>query len=180
MSIDTIGVIAAIFFGSCAMAISIWQGWETRQNYRLSVTPNINIVGYWRKCSDLIGISLENKGIGPAIITKLEIEVDGKNINILQGPKELQIVLAKISSLTGINILNYYSMENKEVIAANEKQPIFWIDDNEKNDAEKIKNLRQFFFATPVTVEYKSIYGKTFYSKNYHGSPEIDNIIHYP
>lgn len=48
MCFETIASIATIFIALCALGVSIWQGNETRKNYRLSVTPHIDIYVVWK------------------------------------------------------------------------------------------------------------------------------------
>jgi len=66
-----------------ALGVSIWQGFELRKNYHLSVTPNICVGGKWAGTDDIAGISLINKGIGPAIIKSIVIQLLNEEFDYL-------------------------------------------------------------------------------------------------
>lgn len=175
MNFDTIGSIAAIIIGICALVVSIWQGYETRKNYRLSVTPNISVMGNWIQGSEHIGIDLENKGIGPAIITRIEIKVDGQSINILQNQKEYLSILEKMAVEMDIVGLCQHVMDSGDMIAAGEKRPLIWVYSDYVSNKGEMRKFLDFFSRITITVEYKSIYGQTFFTNYYKTPLEIES-----
>ena len=172
MSFDTIASITAIVIGVCALGVSIWQGYETRKNYRLSVTPYIVIVINFTKGLEF-GLVLQNKGVGPAVITKLNIKINGYTSSILKNPKDLEIIidmitndLPKVFTATEDNRsmnISYHVFDSEEMISAGDSLPIFWLDNSREIDDETRLKFDDYLSGNiQVEVYYKSIYGQSF------------------
>lgn len=70
---------AAIIVAICAVAISVWQGYETRKHNRLSTKPII-LYEWEVKEGQKSGIYIQNNGLGPAVLTDIEFSYAGKLI----------------------------------------------------------------------------------------------------
>ena len=165
LDFSTIGSIAAIVIALCALGISIWQGFETRRNYRLSVTPNIDILGKWTKDDGFQGIILSNKGLGPAIIIKIEIEIDKHHTYNLLSSQEFGEFFGELGiRLLGLGILKIsrHMYEYGDMISAGEKIPFIWLDVNDKNTTEKIASFQAIISTINIRIGYQSIYGDNF------------------
>jgi hypothetical protein len=73
--------LCAVAIALTAVAISFWQGWETRRFYRLQARPLLVFTAYISRDQEYRGLQLENKGTGPAIIKGFHIYVDGVLVN---------------------------------------------------------------------------------------------------
>lgn len=61
----------------CAISLTVFQAWSTRKHTRLSVQPRLD----WSvQVSEGGGVTytLANNGFGPAILTRLDLRVDGE------------------------------------------------------------------------------------------------------
>ena len=63
----TIGVCSVVI-AVCALVATLWQEASSREHNRLSVRPILDIVIGLASDSSPAGVSLENRGVGPAII----------------------------------------------------------------------------------------------------------------
>jgi len=165
MDFNTIGSIVAIIVGVCALGISIWQGIETRKNNRLSVIPRIVVLGNWITSEEItpIGIIVENRGIGPAIITDIEIKIDNQTYNPLSNPAGFESGMKKIISNEVIPNLNFHYFSYEETISpGGGKQPFIWLTNKDNINRENTSRFIKRFSKIEIIIKYKSIYGKTF------------------
>ena len=71
--------VLSVFIAGCVLGVTIWQGLQNRKHNRLSVLP---LLICERDLGEEITIvHLVNSGIGPAIITKIELLFDGKVVS---------------------------------------------------------------------------------------------------
>jgi hypothetical protein len=70
---------AAFLLLIISLIFSISQGIESREHDRLSVTPYLHMERFG-EMESMFRISVQNNGVGPAVINKLEILYDGKPI----------------------------------------------------------------------------------------------------
>ena len=67
---------SSIVIAALALAWAIWQGSESRKHDRLSVRPRLDF-DVRSIQGEPIRVWFENQGLGPAIVRKLELVVDG-------------------------------------------------------------------------------------------------------
>ena len=151
----------ALCLSLCALGVSIWQGFETRKNYRLSVTPHVSIDFHFSGDGEISGLILSNNGIGPAII---------KGITIHQSDQEFDYLLHPSKFINSILIGNnpncsfkFYTLFSGYHIPAGEKKPIIYLKNGTKKEIDELFGL---LFGISVSVNYTSIYGKSFYGRN--------------
>jgi hypothetical protein len=162
-SFNNTGNIVAIFIALCALGVSIWQGVETRKNYRLSVTPKLSIDTDWISGSDEIGISVRNKGIGPAIIQCIEFEKDNQLFKSKSTVRDYSRFIA-INYLSGTNITTYnWDLFPDEALAVGETANLYCLNNAHTHDVDKILQFRKILVGTRIRIEYKSIYEKEFF-----------------
>jgi len=65
-----------------ALIVAIWQGIETRNHNRRTLTPKLSITRDLRNEAEDIGIFIESVGLGPVIIKKVVITIDDKQYNV--------------------------------------------------------------------------------------------------
>jgi len=161
ISFEIIGSIVAILIGLFALTVSVWQGYETRNNYRLSVTPKITFYGHWRNDKMTPGVYIQNKGLGPAIITKVEVLLDGKIVDINSYGENLFYALEKAVFTSGIPQFTLFIMLRDEVIASGENQLFIGLTEKDNNDLI-IDNLNKAFSRVSLRIDYLSIYKQKF------------------
>ncbi len=75
--------VAALITAVVALGLAIWQGLETRLANRLAVVPHLVFTTNFAKPLpgfDFFGIRLENRGLGPAVLTEFRLFVDAKPV----------------------------------------------------------------------------------------------------
>ncbi len=75
-----VGVSSAVI-ALCALAISIWQGIQTRNHNKISFRPHLTTWSHNQSKQGVYAIDLMNNGLGPAIIKSFTIKVEGKIIS---------------------------------------------------------------------------------------------------
>lgn len=153
--------IATISIAIFALIVSVWEGIETRQFYRLSVKPHLDIVRSYSGIGEK-GLSIENNGLGPAIIKKINIKnsstifdlTNVKDINNLL--KSLNLDSAKITALRDGYLLKKETKEDIITIKTD--------DYRRKQDTLILKRFWNFIRNCEVFLCYESIYGDEFNS----------------
>ena len=149
----------ALCLSLCALGVSIWQGFETRKNYRLSVTPNICIMGNWIP-HETNGIIIENRGIGPAKIISFQIEFLNENYDMLSTPnkfiEDLGPKLQFDREGFGFNHLNY-----GEYLPANQTKNFLFRKESSYTD---MINFIDALDGIKLELHYESVYGQSFNS----------------
>lgn len=153
LSADTITAICSIIIAGLALIITLWQGYVTRKHNRLSVTP--------RLCFSQTIVPEEkskkvtNKGIGPAIIKKVRIYLDGKQIEY----RDLRAlwVLNHNLKLSKDQRPLVRGFGKEEMISAGEEIIIFSI-----KTSDSIEKALKEFNRIDMAIDYKSIYGDFF------------------
>ena len=162
MDFSTVGSIVAILIGVLALAVSIWQGIEIRNNYRLAVTPSIRINHNWSPEAQYSGIGIRNDGVGPAIIKDF-IVTKGENSYTLN--EFIDIIMESVRENIGqhsIKRLNYFLFDEFSVLAVNEDQPLIWLSNGDKENRQNIILLCSAFEGISLEIRYKSLYGKEY------------------
>ncbi len=65
----------------CALGATFWQAYLSRRHNRLSVKPHIEISTGFNFNQQEYFINILNNGIGPALITRIQLFVDGNEVN---------------------------------------------------------------------------------------------------
>jgi hypothetical protein len=61
----------------CALALSIYSAWESRQHDKISVQPRLEFSMAGDQNAPEVGIYIANNGLGPAFLTGMRIYLDG-------------------------------------------------------------------------------------------------------
>lgn len=150
---------ASIIVSILAFIISIWSGLETRRYNRLSTTPSLQfrLNTAW---DQNVGIKILNLGIGPAIITRVELLFNNEilypsNSRIKNMPELLEAMNINhpwvIYEIPGTEF--YFPAEAEfELLVAN----------NKKIPEEAKKRFLESLSKTTIKIWYKSIYGKKY------------------
>lgn len=160
MEFELIASIVAVLVAFFALGVTIWQGVETRKNYRLSVTPHVNCTFSFTTSNEYSGISIENKGIGPAILLGIDIKYSGRNYNFLERPGELINDIKKDLFIKS-KVKNFHCcvLDANDYLSVDEKIPLIYI---EKPADSDIETLHKIFSDLQIQIKYSSIYGQTY------------------
>lgn len=152
--------LSAIFISLMSLILLVLQTSESRKHNRLSVQPRLSFIGhsYLSKKDATYGLSLINKGLGPAIIEKAYITYLGKeyDVNFTELIENLTPSLGPL-------------IDNKETTSINEGTTIIPTEDvrlyelkvlaeNSETFTHQIDSLQ--LLEIDVTVVYTSIYGE--------------------
>ncbi len=150
-SSEAIISISAIIIAIASIFISVWQGLETRKHNRLSVRPNLEI--HFTASNEGFGYSLINTGLGPAMITKRNI--------IIEGIKGQDLRINEIPELLDINDLtfSYGPTDQGASILAGEKRDLILFKLN--SEETRFRNLLNEVPEKLIfRIEYRSMYGE--------------------
>lgn len=162
VSAETVIAICAVFIAACALGVSIWQGAETRRHNKLSVKPYINIRVLISRQAEYMGVQIENNGIGPAVIKKCIVFVDGKPTQIdSYGSWE------KVGKAAGIfdKKISFMTFPEGTVVKEGQVIPLIsypkqhWTDPGRKIVENALSRIRVKFI-------YESMYGDKFEETN--------------
>lgn len=78
MSPEVIAAIGSASIALCALIFSIWQAKVARDHNKISVRPHLTTWTNKDHDNGAFSVYVLNNGIGPALIKKYEIRVDGK------------------------------------------------------------------------------------------------------
>ncbi len=87
----------SICIAAAAFIITLYEVHATRRHNRLSVQPNLTFYGDEEKGEFIFRLQLKNEGLGPAIITRFEINIDGITVDGGASPKSWDIFFDKLN-----------------------------------------------------------------------------------
>jgi len=157
---QVIAGISTTIIALCALALSIWQGMQTRRHNRLSFRPHLTTWTNRDAERGFYAIELINNGIGPALIEEFLVKVDGKVISG-QGPepieKGLKIIFPNLEyKLRHGYVAKGYSMPAKEKVIIVEIQ-------FPKRPLPSLEFMERASNRVSFDILYKSFYGKQFH-----------------
>ncbi len=162
---DTITAICALVVSILAVSFSIWSDWRQRRHERLSVKP-VGVIlreDYSAKLRILIG----NRGLGPMLITKLEVtKDDGSQYD------DLISAMPDLTKHSGVPILSwkdYYTGDiiMESVLKQGENMVLIWLEGNTGDTVYETfrESVRAELCKITGKLSYKDMYGDTEESK---------------
>jgi len=152
-----IGVSATVI-ALASLLLSVWQGLEARHHDRLSVLPRLTFKNAFATGEPHTGITLANKGVGPAIVQKFAIFVDGK-------PVESDDFAGWLNALSQLGInetwADFHYFGNGDALSAGETVFILVIAPNEQTPANR-RRLENATRRLRIVIVYTSVYGQQF------------------
>ena len=154
---ETIIAVASIIIAVVALVVAVWQGVITRRHNRLSVTPYLVVACMVKSRKPQIELSLANRGLGPALIRKIRVKIDGEYVS-----NNVDLWLEHLKTL---DIPWEYSQvdfpHEGSFIAADSKQSLLVVEINNDNfnSLELYKQLKERF---QIEIDYESIYGEEY------------------
>ena len=80
ISWEAIAGISSSVIALCALAITLWQAYVTREHNKLSVKPYITTWSHNQNQHGFYSVDILNNGVGSALIKRFQIFVDGHEI----------------------------------------------------------------------------------------------------
>lgn len=154
-----------------ALAVSLWQGWISREHNRLSVKPYVQVTPYLEGANKRIGLYISNYGLGPAVIEKASLSLDGKSYDLTQDIWQ--------TALKNINIDDLCFKKSwlpiDSILSNGEEISLLNLSETQSPSCliEAI-NLMSNHNIT-ITLKYKSLYEESL-SKSY--NPMLPNVGH--
>jgi hypothetical protein len=152
---DTILSVSAITIAFASICISLWEGSETRRHNRLSVRPKLEVV--FNAGKETFGYTVDNNGLGPAMITGMDLFVDGEKIRhtgfggldeFLDMMKLKERFLSRDAFGKGITLT-----------AGSRKSILLFKKFNSDNTEELLKNI---YLRVKIEITYASMYDEPF------------------
>jgi hypothetical protein len=78
LTTDQVIALAAALIALAALGIAVWEGVMSRRHDRLSVGPLLVLRHHLGGSRGSLGLTISNEGLGPAVVTKCILEVDGE------------------------------------------------------------------------------------------------------
>lgn len=151
--------IASTAIALCALLFSFWQGRVTRKHNRISVRPHLTTWEHSNQEKGHYYIELINNGIGPALIKKFIVKVDGE---IIEGEKTEKIQKAlKILFPNHAYTSNQSWFQDGYAMTVNESKIIAAIVFHTPESINPV-DVSQAIERADILVDYESMYGEKF------------------
>ncbi len=151
--------ISSVVIAICAIVVSIWHGVQTRKHNKLSCKPHLTTWTHSDKGKAYYSVELINNGLGPALIEKFTVKVDGE---VIPGERTEPIEKAIELLFPGLNYHKLYKsfVAKGYSMAANDKRTIIAIQfSSPLPDPEFVEEALN---RGDIEVAYKSFYEEPF------------------
>ncbi len=165
LSIDNKISLFVFIVAFCALFVSIWQGYITREHNIISVKPNLTFYCELKQNYEYNGISIKNSGIGPAIIKKWNVSID-KNPIMGNGAKIWDKINRK-ENFVDFDIRAFWFDQN-HIISPEERVNFFYLPAN-INKNSSLNKLQSLVNRIEIEIEYSSIYEEEIFIEKYTG-----------
>jgi hypothetical protein len=144
--------VLAVLISLFTLAVYVYQSGLMRQQQNMAVWPYLSFGPSWGE--DYLRITLTNKGIGPAIIQRVDLQVDGRSLTGL--PEIMGLLPDSLRSSYG-----YSSVWPGLVVMAGESIDLLRVE-----EAGPVRHLLELLNSDRTTYEicYASVYGETWTS----------------
>ncbi|MCU7844701.1 MAG: hypothetical protein KZQ93_12755 [Candidatus Thiodiazotropha sp. (ex Monitilora ramsayi)] len=163
---DVLTGISSVVIALCAFLFTLWSGWRVHTHNKLSVKPHLTTWITTDANKHYYSIDLLNNGLGPALIDRFEVIVDGQ---LLFG-NATEPVENAIKTLFPENHYEYRSsvglVGSGYSMPVNEKRLIASVHFSNVNPPLNEHVINQIKRCS-IKITYKSFYGKKYtYSSN--------------
>ena len=151
--------ISSVVIAICAIVVSIRHGVQTRRHNKLSYKPHLTTWMDSDKDKAFYSVELINNGLGPALIEKFTIKVDGE---VMPGKQTEPIEKAMELLLPGLNYEKFYKafLGKGSSMAAKDKHTIVAIQFSQPYPNHEL--VEEVFNRADIEIAYKSFYGEPF------------------
>ena len=154
--------ISAMIIAVASITISIWEGSTMRKHYHLSVMPRLNNSFTVNDSSSTNNASaiftINNNGLGPAVILSREYFVDGNKID--DSKNHFSVILDSTPNFDNTAGPSFHSISKGSTISAGENLKVFglFFSDRESFYRQRMKLHDRLSFI----IKYESLYGEQY------------------
>lgn len=152
---DWIAISSAVV-ALCALAVSLWQGYLARRHSFLSVKPHIDVI-VDVSTTGTNDITLQNGGLGPAVIEGLELTLNGMTIRV-RSDKDYLPLVDILRAAAPDSFFSHALPDSSSIISPNDSLLIF----RARSPAHQGQLFEAFNSLTDqacIRVQYKCLYG---------------------
>ena len=163
--------ISAMIIAVASITISIWEGSTMRKHYHLSVMPRLNNSFTVNDSSSTNNASaiftINNNGLGPAVILSREYFVDGNKID--DSKNHFSVILSDLLNFDNTAGNTFMSIPKGTTISAGDNLIVFglFFSNRESFYRQRMKLHDRLSYI----IKYESLYGE-----QYEVSHNMDNI----
>jgi hypothetical protein len=162
---DLIVAIIALIVAICAVGVSVWQGYKTLEHFRILVKPHVDFAYYMQPDHKRPGLYVINSGLGPGVITKVELYLDGNPVtnwnDMFHRIRAEKVSVWKTHQPMWTEIGGQFHIPKDEII------PLF--STTNENNANWQEFERLYTQRIAVRLRYCSMYGDSWEMKTRHG-----------
>ena len=162
---ERVSAYVPIFISVLALSVAIYGSYQTRRHNRLSVKPFVHFNTFGAQGDPMIGLVIENTGLGPAVISDFTIFLDKEKLSNVKS-EEWKHVSQTLSELFHGQTPTYHWIGNGYVLKAGESLSIYTISPDHVSDIDQFNRL--FLGRLVVRVRVCSVYN------------ECHNVCSYP
>ena len=155
---DTVTAIATTVIAVISLFVSVFQMREARRFDTVSMTPRIEFTRHFETGAEFFGVTINNTGLGPCIVRKLEVLVDDQ-------PFDLSTTIGWKDAVKAAGIGNrgmtYHSFEDGDILRAGVESPLVGAA-YDKLTAENRDLLKQAVARMTLHITFESMYGERF------------------
>ena len=169
----------ALFIALLALIVAFHQGYEIRRHNRLSVKPNLVSVETQSIASEgFVGLTISNKGVGPATLEPFQIYLDGKLVNgelvddgqggwqtaldlLCDGENGIKELCVSLDTPVRVRGIRVYVIRGQDVWSPGESRHVFGVAEAE-HTVEREEAVKAALKRLQVAVCYESAYEEQF------------------
>ncbi|MDC5857447.1 hypothetical protein [Vibrio europaeus] len=160
MSLEVIISIASSVIALCALLFTVWQGVQTRKHNRISYKPHLTSWSHKEQQKGVFALDIINNGLGPAVIKKFTISVDGEALDG-KGPALVESAVRRIFADKRYSA-HYEFMGASYVMGAKDRCRVVVIK-FEGTTVPTSDEVEQAIERARLEIHYESFYGDSFY-----------------
>jgi len=160
MSVDAITAVCAIVIAVASLAVSIIEARATRKHNRYSVKPALRIIRVKTHEDLRAGLKLRNVGLGPAVIMRTTVTLDGRDVGSWDRDSFDLIVESNKP------IPKFSTLYDNTVIPAGEEQFLIFIDHFKEGQHAWFWEL--IAHRLSIEIRYDSLYGGENFTESKH------------
>jgi hypothetical protein len=159
MSWEAIASFSSAIIALCALGLTLWQAYVSRQHNRLSVTPYLTTWSHNDTDQHRYSVEILNNGIGPALINNFQVFVDGHQVK----GDDLELIKKSLKLLFPQYQYNAYNSYLSEgyMMAPKESRNLVMIQFFGPN-FPKPEEIEHSTKRVKILIEYESIYREKF------------------
>lgn len=148
---------------SLALFVSVHSAWATRQHNKLSLRPRLTTSTLRQKASDglnstlHVGVNLTNVGLGPAIVKKADVLLDGEVLPVSSSTDCRELLLRAIPQAHLGPTVHFMRLNKEHAIAVGNDISIV-----EFTMTDAPEDINEHLERFAIVVRYESLYGEPF------------------